>query len=113
MPEGLALLQPRPPSLDPWASLRIELEVQLGAVPQGARLGLELRAAGITLKHWYSPAKGKGAAKPGANLFSVELPACLLLGRGIDWVFVRLLPVAPAPEAEIRSMRLRWIETIC
>ncbi len=111
MPEGFAILNALPGALDPWGSLRIELEVELGTVPPGGRIGLELRAAGLALRQWYSPVKGKGAAKPGANLFTVELPSCLLLGRGIDWVFVRALPVAP--EAEIRSMRLRWTETIC
>lgn len=110
MPEGFAILNPLPGALDPWGSLRIELEVELCAVPAGSRVGLELRAAGLALRQWYSSAKGKGAAKPGANLFTVELPSCLLLGRGIDWVFVRGLAVTP--EAEIRSMRLRWVETI-
>jgi Uncharacterised nucleotidyltransferase len=113
MPEGLAVANPVPTDLSPWGNLRIELEVVLGAVLPGGRLALELRAPGLALKRWYSPAKGKGAAKIGSNLFAVELPACLLLGRGIDWVIVRELPLAPAlaPECTIETMQLRWVAT--
>jgi hypothetical protein len=113
MPEGSAVINPVPADLPLWSVLRIELEVTLGAVPPGGRLALELRAPGLVLKRWYSPAKGKGAVKPGQNLFAVEVPACLLLGRGIEWVIVRTLPVAPAlvPECTIDTMRLRWVAT--
>jgi|GEM_PF-3094827 hypothetical protein len=109
MPEGREVVNPVPAGLSLWAVLRIELDVRLGAVPAGGRLALELRAPGLVLKQWYSPAKGKGAARTGSNLLAVELPACLLLGRAIEWVIVRELPVPPATACRIESMRLRWV----